>query len=254
MEKIKKYFHRIGLELPGRIVPDSDLLCRLQYAHCTTVPYENLDILRGKPLSLDTDDLYEKIVVRGQGGFCFELNGLFAWLLDQLGYEVSEYAARYLRGEKDVPMRRHRVMVAKASDGAWLCDVGIGEVCPRWPIRMEEGLVQTQQDEAYRLVRDRFLGWVLLDKHDDHWRPFYSFTEEPQLMVDYVAPTFYCEKHPDSPFNKQEMFSLKTDRGRFTLDGHLFKEFADGQVTAKVLTDEEMPAAYARFGLRMCGP
>ena len=249
MEKIRRYFQRIGLELPETIVPDSELLCKLQYAHCTAVPYENLDILRGKPLSLDIGDLYEKVVVQHRGGFCFELNGLFAWLLSQLGYEVSEYAARYLRGERDIPMRRHRVMIVRATDGTWLCDVGIGEVCPRWPIRMEEGLVQRQQDEAYRLVRDRFLGWVLMDEHEGQWRPFYSFTEEPQLPVDFIAPTFYCEKHPDSPFTAQEMFSLKTAHGRITLDGHVFKEFADGRVTARELTDGEMGEAYARFGL-----
>ncbi len=251
MEKIRRYFQRIGLDLPDPVAPDSELLCKLQYAHCTAVPYENLDILRGKPLSLDTDDLYEKVVVQRRGGFCFELNGLFAWLLSRLGYEVSEYAARYLRGERDIPMRRHRVMIAKAKDGTWLCDVGIGEVCPRWPIRLEEGLVQRQQDEAYRLVRDRFLGWVLMDEHGGQWRPFYSFTEEPQLPVDFIAPTFYCEKHPDSPFTAQEMFSLKTAHGRVTLDGHVFKEFADGKVTARELTDGEMGEAYARFGLTL---
>ena len=85
MEKIKKYFQRIGLEMPEHIVPDSKLLMELQFAHCTTVPYENLDILRGIPLSLEIDDLYEKVVNQGKGGFCFELNGLFAWLLEQLG-------------------------------------------------------------------------------------------------------------------------------------------------------------------------
>ena len=249
MEKISRYFQRIGMALPDPMVPDSELLCKLQYAHCTTVPYENLDILRGKPLSLDIDDLYGKVVEQRRGGFCFELNGLFAWLLSQLGYEVSEYAARYLRGESELPMRRHRVMVVKATDGTWLCDVGIGEVCPRWPIRMEEGLVQRQQDEAYRLVRDRFLGWVLMDEHGGQWRPFYSFTEEPQLPVDFIAPTFYCEKHPDSPFTAQEMFSLKTAHGRITLDGHVFKVFDGGEVTVRELADKEMDEAYARFGL-----
>ena len=69
MEKIKKYFQRIGLEMPEEIVPDSKLLKELQFAHCTSVPYENLDILRGIPLSLEIDDLYEKVVVRGKGGF-----------------------------------------------------------------------------------------------------------------------------------------------------------------------------------------
>ena len=84
MEKVKvaAYFKRIGLEMPDVIVPDSALLKQLEFAHCTTVPYENLDIIRGIPLSLDPEDLYKKVVTRGQGGFCFELNGFaarFGW-------------------------------------------------------------------------------------------------------------------------------------------------------------------------------
>lgn len=249
MEKIKLYFERIGLEMPEKIVPDSALLKKLQYAHCTTVPYENLDILRGVPLSLEPDRLFQKVVVEKRGGFCFELNGLFGELLRRLGYEVTEYASRYLRGESSIPMRRHRVLKAEGIDGAWLCDVGIGEVCPRYPVRLEEGLEQPQFDECYRLDKDEFLGWVLMDLHHGEWRQFYSFTEEPQLMVDYIAPTFYCEKHADSPFNKEEMFSLKTAHGRITLDGCQFKEFKDGQVFVKDYTKEEMPEAYRKFGL-----
>ena len=251
MEKLKiaAYFKRIGLELPEKIVPDSALLQKLQYAHCTSVPYENLDIIRGIPLSLDPDALYDKVVKQGKGGFCFELNGLFGWLLRELGYEVTDVAARYLRGESSIPMRRHRVLMVRAVDGLWCCDVGIGEVCPRYPLRLEEGLEQPQFDECYRFDKDPFLGWVLMDLHHGEWRRFYSFTEEPQLDVDFIAPTFYCEKHPDSPFFPDEMFSLKTAEGRVTLDGHIYKEFRNGEVTVKELTAAELPEAYARFGL-----
>ena len=88
-----------------------------------------------------------------------------------------------------------------------------------------------------------------MDKHHGEWRRFYSFTEEPQLDVDFIAPTFYCEKHPDSPFFPDEMFSLKTQEGRITLDGHVFKEFRNGEVTVKELSDSELQMAYNRFGL-----
>ena len=146
-------------------------------------------------------------------------------------------------------MRRHRVLKVQAIDGLWLCDVGIGEICPREPVQLLEGVVQEQFGEKYRLEKDTFLGWVLMDYHKGAWRRFYSFTEESQLMVDYIAPNFYCEKHPESPFNKQEMFALKTAQGRITLDGNLYKEFRNGEVMAKELSEEEMPGAYAKFGL-----
>lgn len=247
---IKAYFHRIGLELPEDLTPNSALLRQLHLAHCTTVPYENLDMIRGIPTSLEEDALFHKIVEEGRGGLCFELNGSFGNLLRALGYQVTDYAARYLRGESTLPMRRHRVLKVEATDGTWLCDVGIGEVCQREPVRLEEGLVQEQFGETYKLEKEDFLGWVLWDLYKGSWRKFYSFTEEPQLEVDYIAPNFYCEQHPESPFNKKEMFAVKTLEGRKTLDGNLYKEFCNGTVTAKELTDAEMPEAYAVFGLK----
>ena len=247
---IKAYFHRIGLELPEDLTPNSALLRRLHLAHCTTVPYENLDMIRGIPTSLEEDALFHKIVEEGRGGLCFELNGSFGNLLRALGYQVTDYAARYLRGESTLAMRRHRVLKVEATDGTWLCDVGIGEVCQREPVRLEEGLVQEQFGETYKLEKEEFLGWVLWDLYKGSWRKFYSFTEEPQLEVDYIAPNFYCEQHPESPFNKKEMFAVKTLEGRKTLDGNLYKEFCNGSVTAKELTDAEMPEAYAVFGLK----
>lgn len=248
--KVKKYLERIGMELPENVVPDSAFLRELQFAHCTHIPYENLDIIRGVPLSLDEDDLFRKVVEERKGGFCFELNGLFAWLLRQLGYKVTEYAARYLRGESGIPMRRHRVLKVEAEDGVWCCDVGIGEVCPRYPVRLAEGVEQPQLGECYRFDRDDFLGWVLMDLHKGEWRRFYSFTEEPQLPQDYDALCVYCEKSPKSPFINAEMFSIKTPAGRITLDGHIYKEFDGEEVRVRELTDAEMPWAYAQFGLK----
>jgi len=247
---VKKYLQRIGLELPDPIIPDSELLRKLHFAHCTTVPYENLDMIRGIPTSLKEEDLFRKIVEEGKGGLCFELNGSFGCLLKALGYKVTDYAARYLRGETTIPMRRHRVLKVEATDGVFLCDVGIGEVCQREPVAMVVGLEQSQYGETYKLEQEEGLGWVLWDLYKGQWRKFYSFTEEVQLEVDYIAPNFYCEKHPDSPFNKDEMFAVKTAQGRKTLDGHIYKEFKNGEVFVKELTDAEMPEAYAVFGLK----
>ena len=247
---VKRYFDRLGLELPETIVPDSELLRKIHLAHCCRVPYENVDMIRGIPTSLHEDALFQKIVVEGKGGICFELNGSLGNLLRALGYKVTDFAARYLRGESTIPMRRHRVLKVEATDGVWLCDVGVGEVCQREPIDMVEGLEQHQFGEIYKLEKEDFFGWVLWDFHKGAWRKFYSFTEEPQLLVDFIAGNFYCEKHPESPFNKDEMFALKTLEDRTTLDGHIYKEFKADEVLVKELSDEEMPWAYSQFGLK----
>ena len=250
-EKVSAYFRRIGMEMPADLTPTAELLQQVHYAHVTHVPYENLDIIRHKPLSLDPETLFEKVVTNGRGGYCFELNGLFGWLLRELGYQVEDFASRYLRGEKETPMRRHRVLRVTCSDGSvWCCDVGIGDRCPRYPLRLEVGTEQAQFGELYRFQKDDFLGWVLQDFFGGQWNNFYSFTEEPQLNQDFIALSAYCEFHADSPFFPDEIFSLKTDDGRITLDGHLYRVFTGSKFTAKKCTDEEMPWAYAQFGLK----
>lgn len=241
-ERIKRYFSRIGLEYSASCTPDGELLRRLQYAHVTTVPYENLDILRGVPISLKLDDIYDKVILRHRGGYCFELNALFGWLLRQLGYLVIDLTARFLRGESEIPMRRHRVLrVTDCFGDEWLADVGVGQQVPRMSLRLAPNIVQEQLGEFYRFRVMPDYGWVLYDLRDTEWREVFAFTEERQLDIDFEMPSFWCEANPTSPFRKKEMLSIKTSVGRMTIDGNEFKIFDSGNVSVKLLTDDEKP-------------
>ncbi len=233
---VTAYLRRIGYD--GPLDGSAAALAGLQQAHLCAVPYENLDILAGKPLSLETDALYDKIVTRRRGGFCFELNGLFGWLLEALGYPVTHYFARFLRDEPTIPMRRHRVLRVVAEGEPWLCDAGVGGPVPLWPLRLAEGLEQPQGNDCYRLMRDSFLGWVVEEWRHGAWSRYYSFTEEPQLPVDFMATSFYCEYSPASPFNKEPMVALRTPEGRLTLDGRVFKRFTPAGVTVTEASDD----------------
>jgi N-hydroxyarylamine O-acetyltransferase len=250
---LEKYLNRIGIkETPG---PTLEALNEIQKAHLFTVPYENLDILIKKPLSLKAEDLYEKIVMNGRGGYCFELNELYAWLLRQLGYGVTDHFARFLRDEPDIPMRRHHVLkvTIPGESDAYLCDVGVGTGSPTFPIRMEEKAIQRQGKAEYRLTRDAFLGWVLEEIKRGEWVPLFSFTEEPQLPIDFIAASFYCERSPDSPFNKEPMVAMRTETGRITLDGSTFRRFEGGQVREFTVDDmsEKQKMLEEWFGIRM---
>ncbi len=90
------YLRRIGYD--GQRDGSAATLAQIQQRHLLSVPFENLDILRGTALSLAVPDLFAKIVTRRRGGFCFELNGLFGYLLRALGYEVVDYTARFMLG------------------------------------------------------------------------------------------------------------------------------------------------------------
>ena len=234
---IEPYLARIGYK--GPIQPAAEALNALQSLHNESVPYENLDIINGVPLSLEIPDIYEKVVTRGRGGYCFELNGLFAWLLRRVGYEVSEHFARYLRDEPALPMRRHRVLLVKAEGETYLCDVGIGAFVPTFPLRFEMYLEQPQRRDIYRIVPDETLGYVLEEKRHGAWLPLFSFTLERQFgAMDFLATSWYCESHPDSFFRKANMVAMCTPTGRKTLDGRTFKVFDGDAVTVTEAADE----------------
>ncbi|MGG4035613.1 arylamine N-acetyltransferase [Paenibacillus cisolokensis] len=250
--EVRAYLERIGYS--GPLDGGAAALAGLQEAHLHAVPYENLDILRGIPLSLDVPKLYDKIVVRRRGGYCFELNALFGWLLRELGYAVTDYMARFWRDEPDPPpKRRHHVLSVEAEGALWLCDVGVGGIVPRRPVRIAEGIEQQQGDECYRLERDEYFGWMLCERKHGGWSRLYSFTEEPQLPKDYIMATYWCENAPDSIFTREAMIAIRTADGRNTVAGREFRIFAgDGVQTFVPQTEAEYRDALKRyFGIEL---
>jgi len=253
MSRITKYLQRIGYI--GTPRADYTTLCDLQRLHLQAVPYENLDIMRGVPLSLEIGDIYEKIVLRGRGGYCFELNALFAWLLKNLGFAVTDYMARFLRDEPEIPMRRHRVLNVACGGKEYLCDVGVGGVIPRMPLPLITGKVSEQNGEKYVLEKEDFLGNVLYEWRHDSWRKLYAFTNEPQLESDFTAISYYCETYPGSFFKTQDMVHIFTKDGRKSVAGREVRLFtADGVKVLAPVTD----AAYhelleMHFGIRLLG-
>ncbi len=229
--KINRFFERIGLPEDTAVEPTYEFLKKVQYNAVLRIAYENLEILEGKPLDLDPEALFDKIVVRGMGGYCFEVNGLLSYFFKTCGFDVTDYFARFLRDEKEIPMRRHRVLSVKCEDGDYFCDIGIGLSAPRYPLLMKEGVVQEQFGETYRFAKDADLGWVLSDFHKGAWREFISFTEERVYEVDFIQPSVFCELHPSSPFNKVPMIAIKTADGRKTIDDRVYKVFVGDEVT-----------------------
>ena len=235
---IEPYLARIGCA--GPVQPTLETLNALQSLHNESVPYENLDIMNGVPLSLEIPDIYDKVITRGRGGYCFELNGLFAWLLRRVGYNVTEHFARYLRDEPALPMRRHRVALVEAGGVTYLCDVGIGAFVPTFPLRFEMYIEQPQRRDIYRIVPDEALGYVVEEKRRGVWLPLFSFTLERQFGArDFFTTSWYCESHPDSFFRRANMVSMRSPTGRKTLDGRVFKIFDGDTVTVTEATGDE---------------
>ena len=209
------YFERIGYTGDKR--PTIANLYALQRAHLTHVPYENLDLLYHRPGTLAAEEVYKKVVKNKRGGYCFELNGLFAELLRELGYGVTEYFGRWLLGESGFPARRHRVLNVKAEGRHFIVDVGVGCVCPLEPLEFELEKTQIREGRAYRIIREEKLGNVVQTDTGDGFVNFYSFTEDPQWTIDFQYVHYYCATHPDSVFRNLAKIHIFTETGRHSV-------------------------------------
>src|SRR5215469_15044408 len=125
-ETVTAYLNRIGVTSPADC--DAAGLRTLHRAHQLTVPFENLSIHLAEPISLEERDLIDKIVHRRRGGFCYELNGAFALLLEALGARVNRVAARVYGDDGLGPPFDHLALIVDTPDrsGPWLADVGFG--------------------------------------------------------------------------------------------------------------------------------
>ncbi|MFF0292550.1 arylamine N-acetyltransferase [Kitasatospora sp. NPDC004614] len=241
------YLDRIALPDPG--APSPEALARLQLAHLRTVPFENLSIHLGEPVTLDPRALLTKIVDRRRGGFCYELNGAFAELLTSLGYRVSLLAGRVHDGEQPGPPFDHLALRVDL-DEPWLVDVGFGRFS-RAPLRLD---ARTEQPDAYGtflLTPNGPYGDldVLLDG-----KPQYRLDPRPYELADFGPTCWWQSTSPQSHFTRTPTCSVITaDDGRTTLSGNrLITTAPTGQRTEQLLTDDEARTAYrTHFGITL---
>jgi N-hydroxyarylamine O-acetyltransferase len=212
---IDAYLQRILY--PGPLVPTAETLRQLHRAHLLTVPFENLSIHRGEPIELDDKALFEKMVVRRRGGFCYELNGLFAALLRSLGFEVVMLAAGVMGADGEFsPDFDHMALMVNLAE-RWLVDVGFGDLF-REPLLLDERGPQVQGGSAYRIdaaEEDR----LILMRRDEGgpWSAQYRFGLEPHVYADYAERCVYQQTSPQSHFTQRRVCSLATPDGRVTL-------------------------------------
>jgi N-hydroxyarylamine O-acetyltransferase len=258
---IQAYLDRIDYR--GDLTPSVTTLRELHRAHLLAVPFENLDIHLGQPIILDQEALFSKIVTRRRGGFCYELNGLFAALLRELGFEVTLLAAGVARADGSFgPEFDHLTLVVQTvqpaipdpQPSAWLADVGFGDSF-RDPLRFAEGLEQQQDGRAYRLDSDGE-HWTLMQRDAAGWEPQYRFTLQPHAHAEYAEMCHYHQTSPDSSFTRKRVCTLATADGRVTLSDRALIVTAHGQRTEHALADESAFSTTLReyFGIDLPSP
>ncbi|ADQ65722.1 arylamine n-acetyltransferase [Halogeometricum borinquense DSM 11551] len=245
-----RYLERLAVD-PDRVAdPTFQALERLQRAHVTSVPFETLSITGdphgardGEGIVLSIPALYEKVVERHRGGFCFELNGLFGWLLTELGFDVTRVAARMV-SDLELPANHHPLLVTLNGDDH-LVDAGMGAPMLRRPVPLGESVDRDEAGVAWRTAdSDRPDAEYLLQYcESDDWQDRYVF-DSTRRELDYFAATCdYLQSAPESGFTGDPVVVKPTPDGHAKLKPTVFSR-TRGDETDEQSVDE---AEYRRL-------
>ncbi|HEY0185453.1 MAG TPA: arylamine N-acetyltransferase [Rhodopila sp.] len=209
------YFRRIGWT--GSRSPTFDTLAGLIQAHTATVPFENLDVLLGRPVRLDLGSLHDKLIHARRGGYCFEHVTLFSAALETLGFQVRRHAARVVLFAPASEVPRNHMFLTVAVEGVWfVADPGFGPFAPRFPVPLcDTGASGTGQN-THRVTRAGDL-WTLHVPRDGQTVPGWVSTLEHENKVDFEVANHFTATHPASPFVNSIMLSAPTPEGRINV-------------------------------------
>ncbi|WP_171025652.1 arylamine N-acetyltransferase family protein [Hymenobacter jeollabukensis] len=238
MIAVTDYLTRIGLPMPAPR-PGAALLRAVHAAHARTIPFENLDIHLGRPISNDPDAIFEKLVRRRRGGYCFEQNALLAAMLTELGFRTRLVLGRVTFGAKTPRPRGHLAVLVEQGGQRWLADVGFGGYGLIEPVPFVPEQAQHVGGEAYRLSAGPADGWELHMRASADWKSLYCFDEAPCYPVDIAVLNFYHGHCRESVFNQNRIVALAELGCRRLLTNEEFKTIRPGGVTTRRLADED---------------
>ena len=231
------YFDRIAWT--GGTEPTFETLAGLLEAHTAAVPFENFDVLLGRPVLLDVDSLERKLVRARRGGYCFEQATWFAVVLETLGFAPVRHAARVvLGGSPQTETRSHMFLTVETGGRRFVVDPGFGGLSARTPVPLAEGDRGTFRRDAHRIVRERG-AWELRAQRasDDTEIAGWVSTLEEENPSDFVVANHYISTHPDSPFVNALMLNAMTETGRVSVLNQGVTIVRDGAVTTAQLAD-----------------
>ena len=254
----------IASEIDQPIIPDLENLKRLQLAHLTQYPFQSLTTLIDRSVDLEDSSIYDKLIERRAGGYCYELNGLFLALLRHLGYE-----ARIITGVVTIGnqlerhnARTHMAIMVTIDSQNYLVDVGYGGLVPSAPLlftynqkdnnnknnnNQNPSQIQTTPHGRYKIIKDEsfenqienpilphaqvnYERYILCCEVKSEWQMLYVFDLLPQIRIDMVVGSWYISTYPNSPFKRRLMASRLDDDGvRHTLLNHKYQRHQVGK-------------------------
>jgi len=240
------YFARIGYSGTPRV--DVETLVALHRAHLTAIPYENLDVQLGRPVTRDIAGIQAKLIHGRRGGWCYEMNGLLSWALEEIGFSLTRLAGGVMRAVAgDQQIGNHLVLLVHL-DRPWLADVGFGDGLID-PVPLQEGPI-TQGFLNFRLERLDQRWWRFHNQPHGGAASF-DFAEE---AGDPALLDFKCHRlqtDPASNFTLNAILQRRTALGVDAITGRVLKQVRAGGVTKSLIPDAAAYVGHLRdlFGL-----
>jgi len=234
---VDAYLQRIGYDGPRE--PSATTLRSLHRQHLFTVPFENLDIALGFPIQLDPPLIYDKIVARRRGGFCYELNGLFGELLRAMGFRVQMLSARVRREDGGFGPEFDHMLLKLELEEPWLVDVGFGDSFVD-PIVFHAGGADQVNGHRYVVVA---VGneWQLQREDEKGKVPLYAFRDAPHTLGEYQGMCRFHQTSLESHFTRSLICILATPVGLITVSNmRLILTDGSGRKETQLNSDSEL--------------
>lgn len=263
-EQVDACLKRIGYE--KEVTLTKETLDDLIFSCQCNVPYDNLDVFDyNKEVKLDADSLFNKIVVNGRGGYCFELNGFFFRILKGLGFDVEPCFCRIMFGPVTGPQDNfidHRASIVTLDGQRYFCDVGTGAPMPLAALPIVEDMWQDTRGQQFCIRKGSERNWYELYRKvageiPGQWGEHLDlyFLDASIQEIDFLAPNFYMYTCMESLPHNRRMVSKKTPTGFIDITNDVFTEVVNGVKTERKLAYEElMPVIRERLGINITEP
>ena len=243
------YLARIGYRGPQEA--SEGVLRAVHLGHVGAIPFENLDVLLGRPIGLDLESLQAKLVRSRRGGYCFEQNTLLAAALRAMGFTVDTLEARVRPpGVERLLPRTHMVLQVTVGGRPLLADVGFGGDGPLEPVPLD-GTVAEQPGDSFRTVDDGAVT-ALQIRRPDGWQDLYAFGPVPAHPIDFEVANHFTATHPSSPFRATLTAQRSRPGERQILRGRTFTMRRGSQTTVRELAEADVvPLLRDTFGIEL---
>ncbi len=187
-------------DLELTVSKDVEFLRELQSKHIARYSFNSLAAVLGQDISLEVDAIFNKIVEKKRGGYCFEHNKLTLTVLSEIGFDVRLLMAKVVYNRDVDVARTHRITLLNLEGDDYIVDVGFGHFGARLPVKLELGLEQDQGDAVYRIIKNSHNDYCYQVFKEDAFFTLYTFNLHHYSEAECLPAHFYSHKSPNAAF------------------------------------------------------